>query len=158
MQNKNGTIFSVVIVIVVVLVLWAFVAFNNKDNLPIVENNVSTSTIEIIATSTDIAGTSTTPTTSISQDKPMDTFAKCVASQDFTMYGAEWCSHCQAQKKLFGNSFKYIKYVECPDNIKLCTDKGVNGYPTWIDANGKKYEGEQELKDIAQITGCVLPQ
>ena len=61
-----------------------------------------------------------------------DAFAKCLTDKGWTMYGAVWCPHCQDQKKAFGDSFKYIKYVECPDNIQLCTDKGVNGYPTWI--------------------------
>lgn len=61
-----------------------------------------------------------------------DAFAKCLTDKGFAMYGAVWCSHCTAQKALFGDSFKYIKYVECPDNINLCLDKGVQGYPTWI--------------------------
>ena len=87
-----------------------------------------------------------------------DDFAKCVASKELTMYGAVWCPHCQNEKKAFGDSFKYIKYVECPDNIKLCTDLGINGYPTWIDGAGKKYEGEQGLDGLAKITGCVLPK
>lgn len=87
-----------------------------------------------------------------------DDFAKCVANYGLTMYGAVWCPHCINEKKAFGDSFKYIKYVECPDNIKLCTDLGINGYPTWIDSAGKKYEGEQGLTGIAKITGCVLPQ
>lgn len=86
-----------------------------------------------------------------------DAFAKCVADKGLVMYGAVWCSHCQKEKASFGDSFKYITYVECPDNIKLCTDKGVNGYPTWIDSAGKKYEGEQGVDGIAKITGCTLP-
>ena len=86
-----------------------------------------------------------------------DNFAKCVADKGLTMYGAAWCSHCANEKKAFGDSFKFIKYVECPDNIKLCTDLGINGYPTWIDGAGKKYEGEQGLANIAKISGCVLP-
>lgn len=87
-----------------------------------------------------------------------DDFAKCVASKDVTMYGAVWCAHCLNEKKAFGSAFQYIKYVECPDNIKLCTDKGVVGYPTWIDGAGKKYEGEQGLSGVAKISGCVLPE
>ncbi len=71
-----------------------------------------------------------------------DTFAQCVAEKGLTMYGAVWCAHCTNEKKAFGDSFKYVPYVECPDNIKLCTDLGINGYPTWIDARGNKYEGE----------------
>jgi hypothetical protein len=87
-----------------------------------------------------------------------DDFAKCIASKDLTMYGAVWCSHCQDQKRLFGNSFKYAKYVECPDNIKLCTDLGINGYPTWMDASGNKHEGLQSLEKLAEISKCELPK
>lgn len=69
------------------------------------------------------------------------------------MYGAYWCSHCQAQKKLLGDS-QYIPYVECTVEIKKCQDLGVNSYPTWIDANGQRYEGEQSIEKLSQITGC----
>jgi len=86
----------------------------------------------------------------------MDTFAKCLASKDLTMYGAAWCSHCVNQKKAFGESVKYINYVECPDNVDLCASKGINGYPTWVDGSGKKHEGEQSLETLAQISGCEL--
>jgi hypothetical protein len=87
-----------------------------------------------------------------------DDFAKCVADKGLTMYGAAWCSHCAAEKKAFGNSFKYIKYVECPDNIKLCTDLGIISFPTWIDGAGVKHEGEQGLSGLAKISGCELPK
>lgn len=86
-----------------------------------------------------------------------DDFAKCLASKDVTMYGAAWCTHCQAQKALFGSSFQYVKYVECPDNINICLAKGINGYPTWIFADGLKVEGETTLANIAKISGCALP-
>lgn len=85
-----------------------------------------------------------------------DTFAQCLASKKLTMYGAVWCSHCTAQKALFGDSFKYVSYVECSDNPQACLDKGVEGYPTWIDDKGEKYAGEQSLEKLAEITGCEL--
>jgi thioredoxin-related protein len=88
----------------------------------------------------------------------VDEFAKCVAEQELTMYGAVWCAYCAQNKKAFGESFKYINYVECPDNIQLCIDNGINAYPTWTDKEGKKYEGAQGLKGIAEITGCPLPE
>ncbi|MEK7607605.1 MAG: hypothetical protein AAB484_01600 [Patescibacteria group bacterium] len=84
-------------------------------------------------------------------------FAQCLASKKLTMYGAAWCSHCKKEKALFGDAFKYIPYVECPENEKLCLDKGVNGYPTWIDGAGVKYVGEQGLDGLAKISGCPLP-
>lgn len=61
-----------------------------------------------------------------------DAFAKCLTQKGFTMYGAYWCPHCKDQKALFGDSFKYVNYVECTEQTQLCTDKGVQGFPTWI--------------------------
>jgi glutaredoxin len=88
----------------------------------------------------------------------LDGFAQCLASKNFTMYGAEWCPHCKREKALFGTSWKYVPYVECPENTKLCLDKGVTGYPTWISADGSKYEGEQGLERIASESSCTLPE
>lgn len=84
-------------------------------------------------------------------------FAQCLASKNITMYGAAWCSHCQREKANFGEAFKYVPYIECPDNEKICLDKGIRGYPTWIDEKGVKYEGEQGLDGLAKISGCLLP-
>jgi hypothetical protein len=93
-----------------------------------------------------------------------DSFAQCLAEKGATMYGAAWCAHCQNQKKLFGNSFRLIPYVECPESVKLCIDKGINGYPTWIipsassgqEPGGRKLEGEQTLEKLSQESGCVI--
>jgi len=87
----------------------------------------------------------------------LDTFAQCLASKGLTMYGAEWCPHCKKEKNRFGTAFKYVPYVECPDNVQACLAKGVNGYPTWIDASSTLYEGEQGLDGLAKISGCELP-
>jgi hypothetical protein len=91
-------------------------------------------------------------------DESMEVFAKCVADKGLTMYGAEWCGHCANERKAFGDAFKFISYVECPENIQLCTEKQINGYPTWIDGAGQKYEGAIGIKGIAQVSGCPLPQ
>ncbi len=85
--------------------------------------------------------------------------AQCLADKKVTMYGAYWCSHCQSQKKLFGDSFKYIPYVECTENDgKVCIAKGIQGFPTWLvpDANGKEtpYEGEQSFEALSKASGC----
>lgn len=96
----------------------------------------------------------------LSKTEPVnvDEFAKCVAEKELTMYGAVWCSYCAQDKKAFGESFRLINYVECPNNTQLCIDKGINSYPTWMDKEGNKYEGAQGLKGIARITGCSLPE
>lgn len=88
-----------------------------------------------------------------------DGFAQCLAEKKITMYGAVWCSHCQNQKKLFGSAFKYVPYVECPQETKICTEKGIKGFPTWLTEDGSvKLEGEQSLEKLAEISGCALPQ
>lgn len=92
------------------------------------------------------------------QAAKLDGFAQCLAEKKITMYGAAWCSHCQNEKKAFGSSFKYIPYVECPDNPKACLDKGIKGYPTWIFPDGKKLEGEQGLEKLSNESGCSLPE
>lgn len=86
--------------------------------------------------------------------------AQCLATKKVTMYGAYWCSHCQNQKALFGDAFKYVPYVECTENEKLCTSKGIQGFPTWLvpDASGTdiKLEGEQSFEALASASGCSL--
>lgn len=84
-----------------------------------------------------------------------DALAKCLTEKGAAMYGAEWCSHCNDQKEMFGESFKYITYIECPANEQLCTSKGITGYPTWI-INGKYYSGTQELAKLAELSGCSI--
>ena len=75
------------------------------------------------------------------------------------MYGAYWCSHCQNQKKAFGDSFQYIDYVECAadgpnGNPTTCELAGINGYPTWV-IKSAQYSGEQDLGALAKIAGCA---
>lgn len=88
----------------------------------------------------------------------LDGFARCIAKKKIIMYGAEWCPHCQKQKALFGSAFRYISYVECPDNPKVCLDKGVKSYPTWIFPNGRRFEGEQSLEKLSKESSCPLPK
>jgi len=90
-------------------------------------------------------------------------FAECLKDKDAVFYGAFWCPHCQNQKALFGKSAKFLPYVECssPDGrsqLKICQDKKIDGYPTWIFADGERKSGEIALEELAEKTGCRLPQ
>ncbi|MEK7171390.1 MAG: hypothetical protein AAB739_00630 [Patescibacteria group bacterium] len=90
-------------------------------------------------------------------------FAKCVTEKGATMYGTYWCSHCANQKAMFGKlGFAEINYIECDPrgaNAKpeLCLKNKVDGYPTWIFADGSRMEGEVPLPNLAEKTGCKLP-
>ena len=92
-----------------------------------------------------------------------DAFAQCLADKGVMMYGAWWCPHCANQKKLFGASFKKIKYVECAaagnaqGQTLECVNAKITGYPTWVFADASRTEGEMSLNALAQKTGCNLP-
>jgi glutaredoxin len=94
----------------------------------------------------------------------MDSFAQCLAQRGATMYGAYWCPHCKDQKDEFGESFKYVKYVECsipgrPTRIQTpaCEAKKVTQYPTWIFADGSRMDGVESMQQLAGKTGCPIP-
>lgn len=91
-----------------------------------------------------------------------DTFAACLKDKGATFYGAFWCPHCQAQKKLFGVSQKLLPYIECSfpngqGQTQICKDKKIEGYPTWEFADGTRLNGEIPLQQLADKTSCVLP-
>jgi len=87
-----------------------------------------------------------------------DNFAQCLTDKGIIMYGANWCPHCQNEKRAFGDSFRLITYVECPDNPQQCVDVNVESYPTWIFSDGRRLVGEQGLKKLSQESACDLPQ
>jgi len=97
------------------------------------------------------------------QPGKLDTFAQCLEEKGVVFYGAFWCSHCQATKKMFGRSAKLLPYVECstPDGknqLQICKDKGVQSYPTWVFPSGEVLTGEKTLQELATASGCTLPQ
>ncbi len=92
-----------------------------------------------------------------------DDLARCLGEKSATFYGAFWCSHCQEQKKMFGNSAELLPYVECssPDGksqLQACIDVGIQSYPTWIFADGSREVGEKTPQFLAEKTGCTLPE
>lgn len=92
-----------------------------------------------------------------------DQFAMCINGSGAKFYGTFWCSHCQNQKKMFGSSAKYLPYVECSspngqEQLQVCKDAGIEGYPTWVFPDGKRLSGELSFEILAQNTNCPLPQ
>jgi thiol-disulfide isomerase/thioredoxin len=91
-----------------------------------------------------------------------DAFATCLKDKGAVFYGAFWCPHCQATKKLFGSSEKLLPYVECstPDangQTQICIDKKIVSYPTWEFKDGSRLNGELSLQQLSDKTACVLP-
>jgi hypothetical protein len=73
-----------------------------------------------------------------------DGFAKCLSEKGVIMYGENWCQYTNAQKAMFGKSFKYINYEQKSD-LKV--------RPTWV-IDGKTYETVQSFERLSTLTGC----
>lgn len=98
-----------------------------------------------------------------SNPNELDGFAQCLTDKGAKFYGAFWCTHCQAQKKMFGKSVKYLPYIECssPDGqnqLDICKEAGIEGYPTWVFADDSRLSGEIPLETLAEKTECALSQ
>jgi len=98
--------------------------------------------------------------------KNYDQLAKCLSEKEVSMYGSFTCGHCLQQKKDFGDSFKYIDYVECHPQGKnnkydLCFEEvKIEGTPTWVmEKDGeetKRLSGYKEPEVLADFFGCEL--
>jgi thiol-disulfide isomerase/thioredoxin len=96
-------------------------------------------------------------------DPKVEAFAQCINESGAKFYGAFWCSHCQAQKEMFGSSKKFLPYIECSTpnggaQLDICKEAGIEGYPTWVFADGSELSGELSFETLAEKTQCQLPQ
>jgi len=92
----------------------------------------------------------------------LDAFASCISDSGATFFGTFWCSYCQKQKTMFGVSAKLLPYKECstPDGeerLPVCTEAGIEGYPTWVFADGTRESGLISLERLSELTSCDLP-
>jgi len=102
------------------------------------------------------ANTEPTETSSRSTDDK-NTLAQCLSEKGAIMYGTERCSHCNAQKALFGpEAFKKVQFVDCEAEKNTCWLAGVTGYPTWIFDDKSQLMGQQTLETLANKAGCEI--
>lgn len=138
--------------------------FKAGDNILLDNNKI----VSIASVNDDLSLTVSEPIPEAYTDVPYnlstdyDAFATCLKDQGAVFYGAFWCPHCQAQKKLFGKSVKLLPYVECSTadatgQTQECVDKKITGYPTWEFADGSRLNGEIPLAQLAEKTSCQLP-
>ncbi|MBI2653057.1 hypothetical protein HYX00_06330 [Candidatus Woesearchaeota archaeon] len=98
---------------------------------------------------------------SVTAPSQYDSFAKCLSANGVKMYGAYWCPHCVNQKQMFGDSFKFVNYIECSlpnraGQTQACIDAKINAYPTWEFADGNRIEGELSFEQVSQNSNCKL--
>ena len=96
------------------------------------------------------------------QSTKLDGFATCIKDSGATFYGAFWCPHCQAQKAMFKKSARLLPYTECSEadgktQTPVCIEKKVSSYPTWTFKDGTTETGTFSLEQLAEKTGCVIP-
>ena len=84
-----------------------------------------------------------------------DKFAKCLTEKGTIIYGNDFCSYTAQQINFFGKSKKYLNYIKCTENKKLCDEKGIDITPTW-EINGEMYEQIQTFERLSVLTGCEL--
>ena len=93
------------------------------------------------------------------EDPATRALAEHLTEEGVLFYGAEWCPHCQEQKRLFGPSASRLPYIECSPagrnspQSRTCSAAGVRTYPTWV-IDGRAYVGEVlTLAQLADVTG-----
>jgi len=131
-KKKNYIIFWVIIVIIAIVFLSQFVFKSSPDQASDTKYDNSV-TLE-----------------------GMDNFSQCLTEKGAVFYGTSWCSHCNAQKEMFGSSLKYVNFVDCDEEREACMAAGIQGYPTWQINGGNDMMGTQQLSSLAKATGCEL--
>ena len=134
-QNKIVmTLFWVTIGVIVIVFASQFLI--NKDNSTTINNQINN---EI----------------NIEEFYGLDEFANCLTENNAVFYGTEWCGYCNEQKRIFGDSMRYVNFVDCDIQRTICDAQGIRGYPTWK-INGEELLGVQSLQTLATKTGCEL--
>lgn len=101
---------------------------------------------------------------SLGEKENYDELAKCITTNGVKMYGSFRCGVCAKTRAMFGDSFRYIKEIECHPQgenpqTALCLEKGIAGTPTWImEVDGveqKRHQGFLSIEELRQFSGCT---
>ncbi|HLC75176.1 MAG TPA: vitamin K epoxide reductase family protein [Candidatus Nanoarchaeia archaeon] len=92
-----------------------------------------------------------------------DALAQCMTQKGVLMYGSFRCGICAKTRAMFGDSFQYIKEIECHPQGKnpqteLCLEKKIEGTPTWmLVENGveKRAVGFLSIDELRTFSGCT---
>ncbi len=95
----------------------------------------------------------------------VEAFTKCLVEKGTVMYGTFWCPKCAEVKKKFGESFRYMNYVECDprgenEQSLLCIEKDIKLYATF-EFNGdpnSRLIGKPTFQELSEKTGCPAPE
>jgi hypothetical protein len=77
----------------------------------------------------------------------------CLGQKSTSLYVLRGCSHCARELELFGDNIKNINIVECSNVPTVCTELGINAFPTWK-INGTYYQGYKDAVELKTLSGC----
>lgn len=104
-----------------------------------------------------------TKTNETGRTPELEAFNTCLKDKGAKFYGASWCPHCAAQKKLLGYSKLETPpaYIECSPVagsplLPICEAAKIESFPTWDFADGTRLTGETPLQTLAEKTSCPL--
>ena len=84
-----------------------------------------------------------------------DLLAGCLTRKEIKMYGFVSCTYCQAQLDKFENSSRYVNYVECTENQKICIEERIMRVPAWVfEEKDKRTIGSMSLGRLYRLAGC----
>jgi hypothetical protein len=87
----------------------------------------------------------------------IEEFMNCLSDKGVKVYGANWCGYTKALiENLGGYEVASPIYVECTEDEELCSQEGIEGYPT-IKINGEVQNIQRTLQGFADATGCSAP-
>ncbi len=86
-----------------------------------------------------------------------NSFEKCLREQEITLYintynSVETLRGFDMDLKEY---FKDIKIVNCVRDNKICLEKGINSFPSWMIKN-EKIEKGIDIKKLSEFSGCRL--
>ena len=130
-----------------------------KDGENLVSNLMPLSVLNSMATEQTQQQTQQTQSSYSEEDlKIIAETVECLAEKGVKIYGANWCGYTKAFVQALGG-YEVIApiYVECTEEVELCSQEEVRGYPT-TKINGEAYSGSRDYEGLAQATGCAVPQ
>ena len=74
-------------------------------------------------------------------------------SENSIYYYSTGCPVCNKQKKLFGDSYKDLKKIDCVVFPEKCREADITGVPTWK-INNEFIQGFQSIEKLKELTKC----
>lgn len=86
------------------------------------------------------------------KESATESLTKCISNNSH-LYSFTGCSHCQEQRRLFGDYYNLLSVTDCINDTQECVHMNVTATPSWY-INDTMYVGYKSLKQLKELTGC----